>query len=199
MSTERLSDTQLVSLYRNGNEEAFAELLNRHKARVFTTIYLVTKDQVVSQDIMQEVFMKVVRHIKEDRYNEEGKFLPWVLRISQNLAIDHFRKQKRYPEVTFEDGSPLFEKLEFSENPFEKAQIQRDTHATLRALIKELPDAQKQVVIMRHFIGMSFQEIADKTGVSINTALGRMRYAILNLRKQMDKQNITYDKNFYPE
>ncbi|MDH5605190.1 MAG: sigma-70 family RNA polymerase sigma factor, partial [Cyclobacteriaceae bacterium] len=191
--------TQLVSSYINGNEEAFAELLNRHKARVYTTIYLVTKDRVVSQDIMQEVFMKVVSHIKEGKYNEEGKFLPWVLRISQNLAIDHFRKKKRYPEVTFEDGSPLFENLEFSDNPFEKAQIQKDTHAALRAMIKELPDAQKQVIIMRHFIGMSFQEIADRTGVSINTALGRMRYGILNLRKQMDKQNITYDKNFYPE
>lgn len=199
MENRKISDRDLISLYRTGNEEAFTELLNRHKSRVFTTIYLIVKDRYVAEDLLQEVFMKVVNHINAGTYNEEGKFLPWVLRISHNIAIDHFRKKKRYPVVTFEDGSPIHDSLSFSDTPFETEQIKQEMHTQLRSLIKELPETQRQVLIMRHYIGMSFQEIAEKTGVSINTALGRMRYAILNLRKSMIKNNLAYDKDFYPE
>lgn len=194
----RISDQELVKLYKTGNEEAFETLLNRHKSRVYTTVYLIVKDTFLAEDLLQEVFMKVVNQIKSGKYNEEGKFLPWLMRIAHNMAIDQFRRKKRYPEVTFEDGSPIGNSMLFADKPFEDNHIEQEMHSRLRSLIKDLPESQRQVLIMRHYIGMSFQEIADKTGVSINTALGRMRYAIINLRKQMIKQNIAYDKDLYP-
>ncbi|MEO1050875.1 MAG: sigma-70 family RNA polymerase sigma factor [Bacteroidota bacterium] len=198
MGNISLSDSKLVSLYKNGNEEAFQQLLFRHKARVYTSIYLIVKDEYLAEDLLQETFIKAIRTIRENRYNEEGKFLPWIMRIAHNLAVDHFRKAKRYPTVVMEDGSGVFNTLEFAEDSFESQQIKRDTHARLRDFIRELPEPQKEVLIMRHYMGMSFQEIAEKTEVSINTALGRMRYALINLRKKMKKYNIAYDKNFYP-
>ena len=193
-----ISDSQLISQYKSGNEEAFAELVNRHKNKIFTTIYLIVKDQYLAEDLLQETYVKVVNTIKSGRYNEEGKFLPWVTRIAHNLAIDHFRKAKRYPMIVMEDGSNIFNTLEFSEDSIESRQIQQDTHALLRDLIKELPDSQREVLMMRHYMQMSFQEIAEATDVSINTALGRMRYALINLRKKMNKLNIAYDQNLYP-
>lgn len=198
MRKYEVSDSQLISLYKNGNEEAFSTLVNRHKKKIFTTIYLIVKDQYLAEDLMQDTLVKVVKTIKSGRYNEEGKFLPWVSRIAHNLAIDHFRKAKRYPTIVMEDGSNVFNTLEFSEYSIESKQIQQDTHALLRDLIRELPDSQREVLMMRHYMQMSFQEIADATGVSINTALGRMRYALINLRKKMDKKNIAYDQNLYP-
>ena len=193
-----ISDSRLMLQYTNGNEEAFATLVDRHKKKIYTTIYLIVKDQYLAEDLMQEVFVKVINTVKTGRYNEEGKFLPWVTRIAHNLAIDNFRKAKRYPTIIMEDGSSVFNTLEFSEDSIESKRIKEDTHALLRDLIKELPDAQREVLMMRHYMQMSFQEIADATGVSINTALGRMRYALINLRKKMDKKNIVYDQNFYP-
>lgn len=193
-----ISDSQLISQYKNGNEEAFAELVNRHKNKIYTTIYLIVKDQYLAEDLLQETYVKVVNTIKSGRYNEEGKFLPWVTRIAHNLAIDHFRKAKRYPMIVMEDGSNVFNTLEFSEDSIESRKIQQDTHALLRDLIKELPDSQREVLMMRHYMQMSFQEIAEATDVSINTALGRMRYALINLRKKMNKLNIAYDQNLYP-
>lgn len=193
-----ISDSQLISQYKNGNEEAFAELVNRHKNKIYTTVYLIVKDQYLAEDLLQETYVKVVNTIKSGRYNEEGKFLPWVTRIAHNLAIDHFRKAKRYPMIVMEDGSNIFNTLEFSEDSIESRQIQQDTHALLRDLIKELPDSQREVLMMRHYMQMSFQEIAEATDVSINTALGRMRYALINLRKKMTKLNIAYDQNLYP-
>lgn len=193
-----ISDSQLISQYKNGNEDAFATLVNRHKNKIFTTIYLIVKDQYLAEDLLQETYVKVVNTMKSGRYNEEGKFLPWVTRIAHNLAIDHFRKAKRYPMIVMEDGSNIFNTLEFSEDSIESRQIQQDTHALLRDLIKELPDSQREVLMMRHYMQMSFQEIAEATDVSINTALGRMRYALINLRKKMTKMNIAYDQNLYP-
>jgi RNA polymerase sigma-70 factor (ECF subfamily) len=196
MNDSRFSDSQLVSLYQNGNEEAFEMLLHRHKSRIYTAIYLIVKDRYTAEDLLQETFVKAINTIRDGRYNEEGKFLPWISRIAHNLAIDHFRKNKRYPEVVLEDGSRLFNSLNFAEDSMESKQIQKETQSKLRGYIKELPVEQKQVLIMRHFLQMSFQEIADRTGVSINTALGRMRYALINLRKKMIKHR-AYDKNFY--
>lgn len=194
-----VSDSELISLYKNGNEEAFADLVNRHRNKIFTKIYMIVKDQYLAEDLLQETYIKVVNTIKSGRYNEEGKFLPWVTRIAHNLAIDHFRKAKRYPTIVMEDGSNVFNSLEFSEDSIESQKIKEDTHALLRDLIKELPDTQKEVLMMRHYMEMSFQEIAEATGVSINTALGRMRYALINLKKKMTKLNIVYDKNLYPK
>ncbi|MEQ8243483.1 MAG: sigma-70 family RNA polymerase sigma factor [Fulvivirga sp.] len=198
MEKYKISDSKLVSLYKLGSEEAFEQLLNRHKSRVFTTIYLIVKDNYVAEDLLQETFIKAIRTIKEGRYNEEGKFLPWILRIAHNLAIDNFRKEKRYPTVILEDGSSVFNTLQFAEDSIESAQIKQDTHVKLRQLIDELPDAQREVLVMRHYMDMSFQEISENTGVSINTALGRMRYALINLRKKMKQYNIAYDQNIYP-
>lgn len=199
MKKYSVSDSKLISQYKNGNEEAFELLLTRHKSRIFTSIYLIVKDQYIAEDLLQETFIKVVNTIKNGKYNEEGKFLPWVMRIAHNLSIDHFRKVKRYPTIVMEDGTNVFNTLEFSEESFETQQIRKETHKKLRNLIKELPATQKEVLIMRHYMQMSFQEIADATGVSINTALGRMRYALINLRKKMLKYNIAYDQNIYPK
>ncbi|MGE0589309.1 MAG: RNA polymerase sigma factor [Cyclobacteriaceae bacterium] len=198
MIDRRVSDQELVTLYQNGNEGAFEMLLLRHKSRIYTAIYLIVKDRYVAEDLLQETFIKAINTIKGGRYNEEGKFLPWLSRIAHNLAIDHFRKNKRHPEIVLEEGSRLFDSMQFADESFENAQQQRDTKRKLRGLIKELPIEQKQVLIMRHYLQMSFQEIADRTGVSINTALGRMRYALINLRKKMTKQHIAYDPNLYP-
>ncbi|XOV92522.1 MAG: RNA polymerase sigma factor [Bacteroidota bacterium] len=197
MKNAKMTDGKLLSQYKNGNEEAFAELLNRHQDRVFTTIYLIVKDRYQAEDLMQDVFIKAIKTIKSGKYNEEGKFLPWILRIAHNLAIDHFRKQKRYPVIITEDGSNIFNTMEFSERPIEDDHIKQDTYNLLKKYIQELPEAQKEVLVMRHYMQMSFQEIAEATGVSINTALGRMRYALINLQKKFKYTQVAYDKNVY--
>jgi RNA polymerase sigma factor (sigma-70 family) len=199
MIDNRSSDSNLVSLYQQGNEEAFAVLLHRHKSRIYTAIYLIVKDRYKAEDLLQETFIKAVNTIKGGRYNEEGKFLPWLSRIAHNMAIDSFRRSRRYPEIVLEDGSRVFNSMQFAEDSAEAAQIAQETQTRLRDFIKELPNEQKQVLVMRHYMDMSFQEIADKTGVSINTALGRMRYALINLRKKMSKTQYAYDQNLYPK
>ena len=198
MKKNELNDSELVLSYKNGNEEAFRTLVERHKSRIYTAVYLIVKDAEIAEDLLQDAFVKAVNTIQSGRYNEEGKFLPWILRIAHNLAIDYFRKQKRYPVVNMEYTNPVFNTVEFSEGTYEDEQIRQETHNLLYQLIAELPDAQRDVLIRRHFMQMSFQEIADATGVSINTALGRMRYALINLRKKMESNNIAYDQNLYP-
>ncbi len=192
-------DSVLITLYRNGNEAAFNLLVDRYHSKVFTTIFLIVKDQDVAEDLLQDVFVKVLHILNSDKYNEEGKFQPWVMRIAHNLAIDHFRKAKRYPTILLEDGSNLFNSLSFAEDSSEEQRIKEETLAWVRNLIDELPEAQKEVVIMRHYLDMSFQEIAEQTGVSINTALGRMRYALNHIRKKMKQVNSAYDKIIYPK
>ncbi|PTX22855.1 RNA polymerase ECF family sigma subunit [Pontibacter mucosus] len=198
-TTTQMSDSALVSLYIAGNEGAFEQLVNRHKNKVYTTILLIVKDSYTAEDLMQDAFIKAIHTMKGGRYNEEGKFSSWICRIAHNLAIDHFRKEKRSPVITLEDGSNVFNTMSFAEDSIESRQIKEDTHARLRELIQTLPQAQREVLMMRHYAEMSFQEIADATGVSINTALGRMRYALINLRKKMLKSNIAYDTNLYTE
>lgn len=192
-------DSVLITLYRNGNEAAFNLLIDRYHSKVFTTIFLIVKDQDVAEDLLQDVFVKVLHTLNSDKYNEEGKFQPWVMRIAHNLAIDHFRKAKRYPTILLEDGSNVFNSLNFAEDSSEEQRIKEETLAYVRNLIDELPEAQKEVVIMRHYLDMSFQEIAEQTGVSINTALGRMRYALNHIRKKMKQVNSAYDKIIYPK
>jgi RNA polymerase sigma-70 factor (ECF subfamily) len=197
MIDSRCSDSQLVAQYKSGSEGAFEVLLRRHRSRIYTAIYLIVKDRYVAEDLLQDTFIKAVNVIQSGRYNEEGKFFPWLSRIAHNLAIDHFRRRKRYPEIVIEDGSPLLEGMHFADPSFETKQTLQDTKSQLRSLIKQLPKEQREVLIMRQFLDLSFQEIADRTGVSINTALGRMRYALINLRKKMTN-NKAYVKNFYP-
>jgi RNA polymerase sigma-70 factor (ECF subfamily) len=192
-------DGVLITSYRNGNEAAFNLLVDRYQSKVFTTIFLIVKDQDVAEDLLQDVFVKVLHTLNSDKYNEEGKFQPWVMRIAHNMAIDYFRKAKRYPTILLEDGSNLLNSLSFAEDSSEEQRIKDETHAWVRNLIDELPEAQKEVVIMRHYLDMSFQEIAEQTGVSINTALGRMRYALNHIRKKMKQVNSAYDKIIYPK
>ena len=190
MKNHDLTDAVLVSNYINGQEEALSILIERHKQRIYSFIYSKVFDRDVSEDIFQDTFIKVIRTLKNGKYNEEGKFLPWVMRIAHNLVIDHFRKGNRMPK--FEDNgefsifSVISDGSLNAENKMIKTQVEDD----LRNLIQELPEDQKEVLVMRMYRDMSFKEISDKTGVSINTALGRMRYALINLRKVIDKHNI---------
>jgi RNA polymerase sigma factor (sigma-70 family) len=194
-----VNESELISAYIQGDESAFAALVNRYKSKIYTTIYLVVKDSYVAEDLMQDTFIKAIKTLKEGKYNEEGKFLPWILRIAHNLAIDYFRRAKRYPNVVFEDGSSVFNSLSFADESVESVQITKESHEHLRSMIKKLPNQQREVLVMRHYEDLSFQEIAEATGVSINTALGRMRYALINLRKLMSKTKYAYDTNLYSD
>jgi RNA polymerase sigma-70 factor (ECF subfamily) len=199
-SYANISDCELISQYKNGEEKAFEILLTRHKSKVFTTILLIVKDRETAEDLLQDTFIRAVKTIKSGNYNEEGKFLPWISRIAHNMAIDYFRRNKRYPTIVMEDGSNVFNTLDFAETSFEDQQILRETHDKLRQMIQRLPETQKEVLMMRHYMQMSFQEIADATGVSINTALGRMRYALINLRKLINQSNhISYVDQHFPD
>lgn len=188
MSTIKLqskSDQDLVHQYIQGQESCLEELIRRHKSKIFTSIYLLVKDSYLAEDIFQDTFIKVINTLKAGKYNEEGKFLPWVIRIAHNLVIDHFRKEKRTPVVTTVEGFDIFEVLKFYDESTEDRIIREQTHRDLRELIHLLPSEQKEVLIMRHYGELSFKEISDITEVSINTALGRMRYALNNLRKMI--------------
>ena len=195
----QVRDAALISAYIQGDDKAFETLVKRSKSKVYTTIYLIVKDRYIAEDLMQEAYIKAIDVIKSGRYNEEGKFLPWILRISHNMAIDHFRKEKRYPTIVLEDGSKVFNSFDFAEDSIEEQQMKADQVENIREMIKKLPDEQREVLVMRHYEDLSFQEIADQTGVSINTALGRMRYALINLRKMLNKQEIAYDAKLYPK
>ena len=192
-------DSELIAQYRNGSEAAFDLLVDRYKNRVFTTIFLIVKDQEIAEDLLQDVFVKVIQTLNSDKYQEEGKFQPWLMRIAHNLAIDHFRKAKRYPTIIMEDGSNVFNSIQFAEDSIEDLKVKEETLEMVKRMIEDLPETQKEVLIMRHYLDMSFQEIADQTGVSINTALGRMRYALIHLRKKMKLLNTAYDKTIYPK
>ena len=191
MKLQQYSDQDLIKLYLTGNETVLEELLRRHKSKIYTSIYLLVKDQYLAEDIFQDAFIKVINTLRSGRYNEEGKFLPWVMRIAHNLVIDYFRREKRGPVITSADGTDVFNMLQFQEESAEDRILREQTHADLRVLIQLLPDDQKEVLIMRHYADLSFKDIAELTGVSINTALGRMRYALSNLRKMMKVKEIS--------
>ena len=186
MELKQQSDQDLVKFYLNGEESVLEELLRRHKSKIYTSIYLLVKDQYLAEDIFQEAFIKVINTLRSGRYNEEGKFLPWVIRIAHNLVIDHFRKEKRAPVITSADGTDILNLIQVLEESTEDRILREQTHIDLRMMIQRLPDEQKEVLIMRYYADLSFKEIADLTEVSINTALGRMRYALSNLRKMME-------------
>jgi RNA polymerase sigma factor (sigma-70 family) len=178
-------DKELVNDFVGGNERAFETLVKRHKAKVFSTILQIVKDRNIAEDLYQETLIKIIGVIQEGRYNEEGKFLPWALRVARNLSIDYFRKEKRNPQIKNTDALMLMDNLFRSDDNMEKAMIRQENTQFVRKLINRLPDKQKEVLIMRHYNDMSFKEIAKLTDVSINTALGRMRYALVNLRKMV--------------
>ncbi|MBA2423617.1 MAG: sigma-70 family RNA polymerase sigma factor [Chitinophagales bacterium] len=189
MQTQILNDEALVLQYMNGNEQSLEILIRRHKSKIFTSIFMFLRDQYLAEDLFQETFIKVVRKLRAGQYQEEGKFLPWVMRISHNLCIDFYRKTRRTPQIVTPEGFDIFNVLQFSDGNPENMVIRKQSHERVRAMVDELPVEQKEVVILRHYADLSFKEIAEITNVSINTALGRMRYALINLRKmQMEKQ-----------
>jgi len=185
MDFQTKSDQDLIHLYIGGDEKGLAELIRRYQGKIYTSIYLLVKDSDLAEDIFQDAFIKVIHTLKAGRYNEEGKFLPWVIRIAHNLVIDHFRKEKRTPVINNGDDFDIFEVLGRYDESTEDRLVREQTHKDLKTLIHLLPSEQKEVLIMRHYGDLSFKEIADITDVSINTALGRMRYALNNLRKMM--------------
>lgn len=190
MQRELISDAVLVNDYLNGNESALSTLITRHKQKIYSFIYSKIQDRDITEDVFQDTFIKVIRTLKSGKYNEEGKFLPWVMRISHNLVIDHFRKSNRMPKFDNTGEFSIFSVLSDASLDAEKGMIKEQIESDLRRLIEELPEDQKAVLTMRMYNDMSFKEISDKTGVSINTALGRMRYALINLRKVIDQKKI---------
>ena len=190
MQHKLISDATLVSNYINGDESALEILIKRHKQRIYSFIYSKVYNKDVAEDIFQDTFIKVIRTLKRGAYNEEGKFLPWVMRISHNLVIDFFRKNNRMPKFDNTGEFSIFSVLSDTSLNAEKTIIKEQVENDVRRLIDELPEDQKEVLMMRIYNDMSFKEISDRTGVSINTALGRMRYALINLRKIIDKHNI---------
>lgn len=184
------TDHELVTRYIKGDVDALNALVIRHKKRVYTSIMILVKDQYLAEDIFQETFFKVIDSLQSGSYKEEGKFLPWVLRIAHNLCIDHFRKVKRKPKVVDSEGNDILDSIGMFDESAEDKWIKQQSIHALRDLIKELPDEQREVLILRHYAELSFKEIADMTNVSINTALGRMRYALLNLRKMVKDKKV---------
>ena len=185
-----LTDRELIRAYRNGEDRAFETLLNRYQQGVFTKIHFVVRDEEIANDLFQDVWIKVVQTLKTGRYVEEGKFGPWVMRIAHNAAIDHFRRNRKRRMVRPTDEFDIFETLSHDAPSIEDRLVEDEIMAELRQLIPALPEEQQQVVHMRLTHNLSFKEIAEETDVSINTALGRMRYALINLRKMVEEQNL---------
>ncbi len=190
MQVITLADQQLISSYLEGNDKAFEELLNRHQQKIYTSIYLFVKDTELAEDIFQEVFIKIIDTLRKGKYNHEGKFLQWAMRISYNMCVDHFRRNKRRPKVSPTETFDIFDVLQTTDDNAEQSIIRSQTHDKVRRLVDMLPPEQREVVILRHYAEMSFKEIAKLTRVSINTALGRMRYALINIRKMVEEQEI---------
>jgi RNA polymerase sigma factor (sigma-70 family) len=186
----KISDSTLVRDYIQGKEAALGVLIKRHQQRLYSFIYSKIQDRDITEDVFQDTFIKVIKTLKKGNYNEEGKFLPWVMRIGHNLVIDHFRKSNRMPTFKNTDEFDIFSVIGDGNLNAEKKLIQEQIYNDIREVVNELPEEQKEVLVMRVYKDMSFKEISENTGVSINTALGRMRYALINMRKLIEKHNI---------
>ena len=184
------SDNELIHLFREGNLDALETLVLRHKDKLYTSILFLVKDKYLAEDIFQDVFIRIIDTMRGGRYTEEGKFLPWAMRIAHNLCVDHFRKMKRNPIIRNSEDKDIFEVLSFSEESAEDTMMKRQSYDRVREMLDRLPEDQREVIILRHYADMSFKEIAATTNCSINTALGRMRYGLINLRKLMTQKQI---------
>ena len=184
------TDNQLVQLFQQGNNNALEVLVNRHKDKIFTSINILVKDKYLAEDLFQDVFIKIIDTLRKNNYNEEGKFLPWAIRIAHNLCIDHFRKVKRTPTITTGDDRDIFDVINVSADSADKGIMRSQSHDLVRKMIDQLPDEQKEVIVLRHYADLSFKEIAAMTNCSINTALGRMRYGLLAMRKMMTENQL---------
>lgn len=184
------TDTQLVYAFQDGNSQALNVLLSRYKDKIFSSILFLVKDRYLAEDMFQEVFIKIIDTIRKDRYTEEGKFLPWAMRIAHNLCVDHFRKVKRTPAIKMSDDKDIFDVINVVEESAETKMMKGQSHEMIRAMLDMLPDDQREVIVLRHYADMSFKDIARMTNCSINTALGRMRYALINMRKMVTEKQI---------
>ncbi len=197
MSLREQDDSVLVSLYIDGNEKAFETLMLRHKDRVYRSIYAKIKNPALAEDIFQEVFIKIINTMKLGNYNEEGKFLPWALRIAQNMVIDHFRRNKKVKLISESSSSNddynIFHTLKLQDANIEQSITKSEMEQQVVDLIEFLPETQREILVMRLFQDMSFKDIAEAKDISINTALGRMRYALINMRKIMGEKNVVLD------
>tara|TARA_B110000116_G_scaffold111432_1_gene96679 strand:+ start:10427 stop:11014 length:588 start_codon:yes stop_codon:yes gene_type:complete len=185
-----LSDSELVALYLKGDSKSFEALMQKHKNKIFAFILSKIRNRDLAEDIFQDTFIKVINSLQKGKYNEEGKFLPWVMRIANNLVIDYFRKSKKMRTIAPTDNFDIFDILQDGEKNIEDNLVNNQIHKDLRKLIEHLPEDQKEVLKMRYYAELSFKEISESTGVSINTALGRMRYALINLRKLIDSYQV---------
>ena len=191
-SLSNLSDEELVGLYIGGECDAFDVLLNRYKSKIYSYIFFIVKDRILTEDIFQDTFMKAIVTLKQGRYIENGKFPAWIVRIAHNLIIDHFRQEKNENTVSNDQQEvDLLNNINYCDQTIEDGLIKNQICSDVRKLVETLPDNQREVVILRYYKNLSFKEIADSTGVSINTALGRMRYAIMNMRRIAEKNNLT--------
>jgi RNA polymerase sigma-70 factor (ECF subfamily) len=185
-----LSDSELVALYLKGDSKSFEALIQKHKNKIYAFILSKIRNRDLAEDIFQDTFIKVINSLQKGKYNEEGKFLPWVMRIANNLVIDYFRKSKKMRTIAPTDDFDIFDILQDGEKNIEDNLVNNQIHKDLRKLIEHLPENQKEVLKMRYYAELSFKEISESTGVSINTALGRMRYALINLRKLIDSHQV---------
>lgn len=191
-----ISDYELIQKFIKGEQSCFEQLIHRHKNKVFAYISLYIRDQALAEDLFQDTFMKVIQSVRSGKYQDNGKFISWVMRIAHNLIIDHFRRIKQMNTVSNDNyESDLFNSKKFADSTVEDDMIKRQIQKDVRKMISQLPDDQREVVILRHYAGLSFKEIADLTEVSINTALGRMRYALINMRKIMAEKKISLTLN----
>ena len=184
------TDHELIHQFRDGDLRALEALIIRHKDKLYTSILFLVKDKYLAEDIFQEVLIKIIETIRGGRYTEEGKFLPWAMRIAHNLCVDHFRKVKRTPAIKTSDDRDIFEVINFTEEGADTKMMKRQSHDRVRQMLDLLPEDQREVIILRHYADLSFKEIASLTNCSINTALGRMRYGLINLRKMMVEKKI---------
>ena len=185
-----LNDQELIARYVDGEEYAFEVLLSRYKSKIYTSIYLFVKDQALAEDIFQEVFIKIIDTLRRGKYNHEGKFVQWAMRISYNMCVDYHRRHKRRAHINPSEDFDIFDVLRLSDDGPDSQIMRSETHQRIRRLVDALPPEQREVVILRHYADMSFKEIASLTRVSINTALGRMRYALINIRKMMSEREM---------
>jgi RNA polymerase sigma factor (sigma-70 family) len=185
-----MTDQEIIKMYMAGDANALSPLVTRYKDKIFTSIYLLVKDRYLAEDLFQDVFIRIIDTLKGGRYTDEGKFLPWAMRIAHNLCVDHFRKVKRNPTIKTSDDRDIFETINFSESSVDTRIMNEQTSDKVRRMIDLLPEDQKEIIVLRHYADLSFKEIAQLTGCSINTALGRMRYGLLNLRKMMTEKQI---------
>ena len=184
------TDNDLIHLFIDGDMNALETMILRHKDKLYTSIQFMVKDKYLAEDIFQDVLIKIIDTLRGGRYTEEGKFLPWAMRIAHNLCVDHFRKVKRTPAIKTSDDRDIFEVLNFTEDGADVKMMKRQSHDRVRKMLDLLPEDQREVIILRHYAELSFKEIAALTNCSINTALGRMRYGLINLRKMMAEKNI---------